>query len=170
MTMTPGDIAEAFARARTQAGMGRDEDAARSIEEILAADPRHLGAILLKAWLRGEDREWDEALALTRQGASLWPRSAEAQNALARCLHGLGRDDEALERAEAARALLDEGDNAVHAAAVYLTLVWCLREKRRYREAVAAAEEGLSRAPDAVLAQWASQVQDELRRAEKERC
>jgi tetratricopeptide (TPR) repeat protein len=168
--MTPGDIAEAFARARTQAGMGRDEEAARSVEEILAADPRHLGAILLSAWLHGEDREWDEALSLTRHAAALWPRSAEAQNALARCLHGLGRDDEALERAEAARALLAEGDNAVHASAVYLTLVWCLREKRRFRDAVAVAEEGLSRAPDAVLAQWASQVQDELRAAERERC
>ena len=167
---SPADIAATFARARTQAGMGRDEEATEAIEEILAADPRHLGAILLKAWLRGEDREWDESLDLTRQAAALWPRSSEAQNALARCLHGLGRDDEALERAEAARALLGEGDNAVHAAAVYLTLVWCLREKRRYREALAMAEEGLERAPDAVLAQWASQVQDELRAAEKERC
>ena len=166
----PGDLREACARARTQAGMGRDEDAAKSIDEILAADPRHLGAILLKAWMRGEDREWDEALALTRHGAALWPRSAEAQNALARCLHGLGKDDEALERAEAARALLAEGDNAVHAPAVYLTLVWCLREKRRYRDALAVAEEGLARAPDAVLAQWASQVQDELRTADRERC
>ena len=100
----------------------------------------------------------------------MWPRSAEAQNALARCLHGLGRDDEALERAEAARAMLDEGDNAVHASAVYLTLVWCLREKRRFREAIAMAEEGLKRAPDAILAQWATQVQDELIAAEKERC
>jgi tetratricopeptide (TPR) repeat protein len=170
MTLRPGDIAEAFARARTEAGMGRDEEAAASIEEILAADPRHLGALLLKAWLLGEEREWDESLALTRHAAALWPRSAEAQNALARCLHGLGKDDEALERAEAARALVDEGDNGVHAPAVYLTLVWCLREKKRYRDAVAAAEEGLDRAPDAVLAQWASQVQDELRAAEKERC
>ena len=54
--------------------------------------------------------------------------------------------------------LLDEGDNAVHAPPVYLTLVWCLREQRRFREAIAAAEEGLQRAPDAVLAQWATQV------------
>ena len=168
--MTPGEIAPAFARARTAAGMGRDEEAAALVEEILSADPRHLGALLLKAWLKGEEREWDESLALTRHAAARWPRSAEAQNALARCLHGLGRDDEALERAEAARALLGEADNAVHAPAVYLTLVWCLREKRRYREAVAVAEEGLERAPDAVLAQWASQVQDELRASEKERC
>ena len=168
--MTAADIAEAFARARTKAGMGRDEEASEAIEGILAEDPRHLGALLLKAWMRGEDREWEESLALTRQAAALWPRSSEAQNALARCLHGLGKDDEALERAEAARSLLDEDDNALQAAAVYLTLVWCLREKRRHREALAMAEEGLERAPDAVLAQWATQVQDELVEAEKERC
>jgi len=169
--MNAGDIAQAFARARTLAGMGRDDEAEAAIEAILVEDPRHLGAILLKAWLRGEDREWEESLALTRQGSALWPRSAEAQNALARCLHALGRDDEALERAEAARTLLDEGnDNAVHASAVYLTLVWCLREKRRFRDAIAVAQEGLQRAPDAVLAQWATQVQDELIASEKERC
>jgi tetratricopeptide (TPR) repeat protein len=168
--MSAEDVVEAFARARTMAGMGRDEEAAAAIEAILAEDPRHLGALLLKAWLHGEDREWDESLALTRHAAALWPRSSEAQNALARCLHGLGRDEEALERAQAARALLEEGDNAVHAAAVYLTLVWCLREQRRYREAIAMAEEGLQRAPDAVLAQWATQLQDELIAAEKERC
>lgn len=169
--MNAADMAETFARARTLAGMGRDEQAAEAIEAILAEDPRHLGAILLKAWLLSEDRQWDEALALIRHGAALWPRSSEAQNALARCLHGMGRDDEALERAEAARALLDaDPGNAVHAGAVYLTLVWCLREKRRFREAIAAAEEGLQRAPDAILAQWATQVQDELVAAEKERC
>ncbi len=151
--------------------MGRDEQAAEAIEAILAEDPRHLGAILLKAWMHSEDREWDEALSLIRHGAELWPRSPEALNALARCLHGMGQDDEALERADQARALLDaDPANAVHAAPVYLTLVWCLREKRRFREAIAAAEEGLRRTPDAILAQWATQVQDELIAAEKERC
>jgi len=169
--VSPADIAETFARARTLAGMGRDEQATQAIEEILAQDPKHLGAILLKAWMRSEDREWDDALALVRHAADLWPGSAEAQNALARCLHEMGRDDEALERAQAARALLDgDAANAVQATAVYLTLVWCLREKRRFREAIDAAEEGLRRTPDAILAQWATQVQDELIAAEKERC
>ena len=161
---------ETYARARMLAGMGRDEEAAAAVEEILAADPRHLGALLLKAWLAADDRDWDGSLAITREAAALWPGSAEAQNALARCLHEMGRDEEALERAQAARALLDEPDNARHAPAVYLTLVWCLREMRRFREAIAAAEEGLERTPDAVLAQWATQVQDELIAAEKERC
>ena len=45
-----------------------------------------------------------------------------------------------------------------------------LREMRRYREAIAVAEEGLQRMPDAVLAQWATEIEDELVAAEKERC
>jgi tetratricopeptide (TPR) repeat protein len=168
--MTEGETREAFARARTLAGMGRDEEAAAAVAAILEADPRHLGALLLKAWMAAEDRDWEGSLAVTRQAAELWPRSAEARNALARCLHEMGRDEEALAAAQAARALLDEEGNAVHASGVYLTLVWCLRELRRFEEAVAAAEEGLERAPDAVLAQWATQVQDEWLAAEKERC
>ena len=170
MTLTEAGLREAYARARTLAGMGRDEEAEALVAEILAFEPRHLGALLLKAWLASEDRDWEGSLDITRRAAALWPRSAEARNALARCLHAMGRDEEALAAAQEAKALLDEGDNAPQASAVYLTLVWCLRELRRFREAIAAAEEGLERAPDAVLAQWATQVQDELIAAEKERC
>ena len=56
------------------------------------------------------------------------------------------------------------------AAPVYLTLVWCLREKRLFREALDVAEEGLARIPDAILAQWAATVEEELAEAEKEEC
>jgi len=159
-----------FERARTLAGVGRTADAVRLVEAVLAADPDHCGALILRASLHAEEREWPEALALNERAARRWPRSAEALNALARCLHALGRDAEGLEVASRARSLLDEGDNGLQAAAVYLTLVWCLREMRRYREAIAAAEEGLARAPDAVLAQWASELEDELVAAERERC
>ncbi|PYQ40599.1 MAG: hypothetical protein DMF77_17970 [Acidobacteria bacterium] len=120
----------------------------------------------------GAPRRPDPArvLALNDRAARLWPRSAAALNALARCFHALGRDAEGVEVARAALAVLDEGDNGAQAAAVYLTLVWCLRELRRYKEAIAAAEEGLARMPDAVLAQWASRIEEELVEAEKERC
>jgi hypothetical protein len=91
-------------------------------------------------------------------------------NALARCLHVQGRDAEALPAVERARDLLKEGDNFHQTSAVYLTLVWCLRELRRYPEAVAAAEEGLLRCPDAVLAQWATVVEEELAEAESTEC
>jgi len=111
-----------------------------------------------------------EALLLLDRAVSAWPRSAQALDARARCLHALGRDEEALAHAREALALLGEGDNFRHAGSVYLTMVWCLRELRRYREALAVAEEGLRRTPDAVLAQWASQVEEDIVRAERERC
>ena len=38
------------------------------------------------------------------------------------------------------------------------------------REALAVAEEGLRRWPDAVLAHWASQLEEELAAADAERC
>ena len=167
--MTRDAVAD-FDRARTLAGMGRVAEAVPVQEALLDADPAHLGALLLRATLHAEEREWDQALDLNQRAARLWPRSAEAVNAFARCLHAMGRDQEALKAAHDARALLDEGDNFKQTASVYLTLVWCLREMRRLREAVAVAEEGLARAPDAVLAQWATEIQEELIASDKERC
>ena len=159
-----------FDRARTLAAMGRLAEAVLLLDAILAEDPAHLRALILRATLHSEEREWERALELYERAARLWPRSAEALNAYARCLHARGQDQEALKVAHAALAVLGEGDNFTQTAAVYLTLVWCLREMRRYREAIAVAEEGLARMPDAVLAQWATQIEEELVVAEKERC
>ena len=159
-----------FDRARMLAGMGRVAEAVPLLDAILREDPAHLGALILRATLHSEDREWEAALELNDRAARLWPRSAEALNALARCLHARGRDQEALKVAHQARVLLGEAENFGQTAAVYLTLVWCLREMRRYREAIAVAEEGLERMPDAVLAQWATQIEEELVAAEKEEC
>ena len=82
----------------------------------------------------------------------------------------MGEDHRALSAAQEAKRLLPEADNLRHAAPVYLTLVWCLRELRQFKEALAVAEEGLAVIPDAVLAQYASLVEQELAAAEKERC
>ena len=89
---------------------------------------------------------------------------------MARCLHILGRNEEALAAARRAHEVLPEGDNFRETSSVYLTLVWCLRDLRRLPEAVAVAEEGLLRCPDAVLAQWAGVVEEELAESERERC
>ena len=159
-----------FSRARVLVGLGRVDEAQLLLEAILQSDPTHLGALLMQGGLRTEDRDFPGALALYEKAAQARPRSAEAHNAVARCLHALGRDRDALEHAEAARALLREGDNFAQTSAVYLTLVWCHRELREFKEAVAAAEEGLALAPDAILAQWASQVEMEMMEAEKEEC
>lgn len=157
-------------RARSLAVSGRAKESLGVLDEVLAADPDHLGALQLKAGLLLEAREGEDALAAYERAARAWPRSAEAWNGLARGLHALGRDRDALAAAEAARRLLGEGDNSLQTAPVYLTLVWCLRELRLFKEALAVAEEGLAAIPDAVLAQYASLVEQELAEAEKEEC
>ena len=159
-----------FDRARSLAVSGRIEEALSALDDILAGDPDHLGALQVKAGLLLETREGEGALALYERAARVWPRSAEAWNGLARGLHALARDHEALAAAEAARRLLGEGDNFLQTAPVYLTLVWCLRELRLFKEALAAAEEGLATTPDVVLAQYASLVEEEMLEAEKEEC
>ena len=160
----------AFARAQLLAVRGRGEEALAAIDEVLAAEPSHLGALLLKAEVLLEAREVEEAIGVCRQAVQAWPLSAEGYNGLARALHAVGDNAGALEAAQEARRLLGDGDNFRQAAPVYLTLVWCLRERRQYKEALAMAEEGLARVPDAVLAEWAAVVEQELAEAEKERC
>jgi tetratricopeptide (TPR) repeat protein len=149
---------------------GRHAEAEAELDGILAREPEQPAALLLKATVLLEKRQDLAAMELCRRAVAVTPRSAEALNALARCLHALGRDEEALAIAQQAREVLGEGDNFRETAPVYLTLLWCLRELRRYREAVALAEEGLLRSPDAVLAQWASIVEEELAESEQERC
>jgi tetratricopeptide (TPR) repeat protein len=166
-------VSEALLRlekARMLVARGRTDEASVLLDEALAADPADEGALSLLAEIKLEARAEAEALALARRAAALWPRSAQARSGLARCLHAVRDDDAALEEALEARRLLDEGDNRRHAAPVYLTLVWCLREKRKLREALAVAEEGLARVGDAVLAHWAGTVEEELAAAEQEEC
>lgn len=159
-----------FDRAQLLAARGSVGEALEAVDALLTQDPDHVPALLLKAGLLLDARKGDEALVLYERAAAVQPRSAEAVNGVAMCLHALGRDDDALAEAERARLLLDEGDNFRFAASVYLTMVWCLREQRRFREALDAADEGLARSPDAILAQWASLVEEELAEAEKEEC
>jgi tetratricopeptide (TPR) repeat protein len=161
--------AASLARARMLAARG-SEEALEAVDAVLVEEPDNPDALLLKARLLLERRDGDAALAVHRRAAALCPCSCEALDGLARCLHALGHDSEALEVAFRARALLNEGENFRHAGAVYLTIVWCLRELRRLREALAVAEEGLERCPDAILAQWASLVEEELAEREKEEC
>jgi tetratricopeptide (TPR) repeat protein len=164
------DLAADLTRARLLLARGSLSEAGAAVDRVLAAEPRHVDALLLKAALLLDDRRGPQALPFLERACAAAPGSAAAFNGLARCLHALRRDGEALEAAQAAKRLLADPANAREVAPVYLTLVWCLRELRRYREALAAAEEGLARTPDAVLAQWASQVEEELEAAESEEC
>jgi tetratricopeptide (TPR) repeat protein len=162
--------AAGFDEARLLAAQGSLSAALDAVEGILLEEPGHLPALLLKGSLLLELRREEAARAAYEAAVAAAPRSSEALNGLARCLHALGRNDEALLAGERARGLLGEGDNFRFAAPVYLTLLWCLRDMRRFKEALAIADEGLARCPDAVLAQWASQVEEELSEAEQEEC
>ena len=156
--------------ARYMALGGKVRAALVALDRILSGEPEHVEALLLKAWLLLDLRDGESALELSQLATRLRPDSAEARNGLARCLHMLGRNDEALRAAERARACLENEPSSLHVGPVYLTLLWCLREKRMFREALEVAEEGLARCHDSVLAQWASMVEEELAEAEQERC
>ena len=56
------------------------------------------------------------------------------------------------------------------ASVVYPQLIEVLREGRRFKEALEAAEEGLALTHDPLIARLADEIADELAEAEKERC
>lgn len=156
--------------ARVLAAQGEWTAALALIETLLQREPANVGALLLKAGVLLQSREEQAALTHFERASALAPSSAEAHNGLARCLHAVHRNDEALARALFSLELLARPENFSQIAPVYLTLVWIHREMRRFKEALRAAEEGLARCPDAVLAQWASVVEEELEEAQQDRC
>ncbi len=157
-------------QARLLAALGEWSAALRALDALLEREPAQLPALLLKASVLLQSRKEERALEQFERATALAPSSAEAANGLARCLHAMGRNQEALARALGAQALLARQENFAQIAPVYLTLVWIHRETRHFKEALAAAEEGLARCPDAVLAQWASVVEEELEQAQQDRC
>ena len=160
----------ALESARTLAVMGRGDEARATLCAILEREPEHAGALALLGEVLLNEREPERALPLLHRAAAADPSSAEAANLVARALHALGQHEEALASARRACALLADPRNFRETAPVYLTIVWCLRERRLLREALEVAEEGLRLTPDAVLADWASVVEQELAESEKERC
>lgn len=164
------DADQVCREARLLAHQGRAGQAQDLLARLLAAHPGYVPALLLEGQLLDESRQPLLALARYERATTLAPGSAAAWNARARLLRALGRGDEALGAAARARELLALEENFAETGPVYLTMLLCLRDQQRYPEALAAAEEGLSRTPDAVLAEWASQVEQELARAQEERC
>jgi tetratricopeptide (TPR) repeat protein len=164
------DAEELCREARLLAHQGRSAEASALVGELLAEHPSHAPALLLQGQLLDEGHQPLAALTCYEQATALAPGSAAAWNARARQLRALGRGDEALSAVSRAREVLALEENFAETGPVYLTLLLCLRDQRRYLEALAAAEEGLARTSDAVLAEWASQVEQELARAQEERC
>jgi len=161
---------EVLDRARLLLARGEVPEARSVLEALLVEHPGDPRVLLLLSSALLSAREGEEALALARRAVEADPSSAEAYNEVARTLHALGRNEEAVEAAHAARRLLPLARNAPQTAPVFLTLVWCLRDLRRYKEALSLAEEGLALVPDSILAGWASDVEEELAHAERERC
>lgn len=168
--MSAGETRADLAEARYRAARGDLTPALELVDELLRAEPDNAGALVLRSSLLVSLRRELEAIECSSAAVAAAPSTAETWNGLARALHAAGRDPEALEAAVRAESLLSDPANARFGSAVYLTLVWIHRELRQFREAVSWAEKGLQRSPDAVLAQWASEVQQEWEKAEQEEC
>lgn len=164
-----GAVSEVSA-ARLLALRGERPAALEALGLRLERHPDDVEALILRGRLLQEERDPEGARRDLERAVALAPGSAEALNGLARCLLSAGRVEDAVERAEQARSRLDEGDNYIQAGPVYLTLVWCRREQRRFREALRLVDEGLARCDDSLLAEWAATLEEELAEAERERC
>jgi len=75
-----------------------------------------------------------------------------------------------LENLSDARVAAFRAKDARAASMVYPQLIQVLREARRYREALEAAEEGLALTHDPLIARLADEIADELAAADSERC
>jgi tetratricopeptide (TPR) repeat protein len=156
--------------ARVLAARGERPAAIAALSRVLGEDPDRVEALLLRGRLLLDERDAAAARRDLERAVALAPGSAEALNGLARCRLADGALDAAQQLAGRALERLAEGDNYIQTGPVYLTLVWCLREQRRFREALALINEGLLHCDDALLAEWASTLEDELAEAEQERC
>ncbi|HEY7410801.1 MAG TPA: tetratricopeptide repeat protein [Vicinamibacteria bacterium] len=163
------EVGRGFQEARVLALVERREDALALLDQVLAAVPNHLGALVLRSDVLCALGRPGEALVYAREAVQGWPTAAVAHSALARCLEALGQAPEALQAAQESRRLL-AGAEPGEAAVVFATLVGCLRHARLFREALAAALEGHERTGDAILAEWAVEIEQELAAAERERC
>ncbi len=106
------DLDRLFAAAQQEYQQGRPERAEQLYGEVLAADPRHTGALHLMGILAAETGRHEQALELIRKAISIDPASGVYHRNLGAVLQMMGRLEEAA--AECRQALrLTPGD--VHA-------------------------------------------------------
>jgi len=84
---------------------GRDEEAARSLAGLLAAEPDNPDALYLMASVATRRGERAEAARMLERAVALRPRAAEFRNALGNACVALGRTDDAI---AAYRAAVDQ--------------------------------------------------------------
>ena len=79
-------------------------------------------------------------------------------------------DDDRIAALHLARSLARDAKDVRAASLAYPPLIGLLREARRYKEALAVAEEGLALTHDPMIARLADEVAHEFAQAEQERC
>jgi tetratricopeptide (TPR) repeat protein len=94
-----------FQQALSLHRQGRTDEAARAYQQILAAEPAHLDALIHLGVLRLGEGHAGEAETLLRQAVTVSPGSPEALGNLAAALQALGRHDEAATHYERALAV-----------------------------------------------------------------
>ncbi len=141
-------LAEAYINAAAaELSRGRDEDALRWIDKLLAFFPQHPGALGVRTVPLRHLERLDEALETARRAVTMAPGNGEALLAMAEVLQALGRTAEALagyDRAIAAPGL------AVEKALVNKAV--CLMEAGDKQAAQAGFELALERFPNSVSA------------------
>ena len=139
-------MTDAFTQAIDSFRKGQRAEAAERCEQILASDPKHLGALRLLSEIRYIGGRTDDALALAQRVAAIEPENAQNQAALAIILARLERWSDALPCFEALLATRPNDHVALNGRGVALSHLG------RYDEAIAAFTSALAAKPDFVEA------------------
>ena len=163
------DAGAQFSRARTpRRHWARTEEAVALLDRSAGVGPRASMAVSSSApSLHAGGARVGEALVLNEQCGEAVAAVGGALNALARRLHARGRDQEALKTAHGRAPSSGRGQLHPDRRRLPHARVVPARDARRYREAIAVAEEGSRGCPTPVLAQWATQIEEELIAAER---
>jgi Flp pilus assembly protein TadD len=98
-----------FRAAQLATALGRDEDARRRLEAVLARHPDHAGAANDLAWALLDDGEDPERALALAEGAAARLRSAQILDTLGRAYLAAGKNEQALSTLkQAAQASPDE--------------------------------------------------------------
>ena len=138
-----------FEQARALHQRGQLARARRLYEEVLAAQPRHPGALNLLGLLLGQSRQFSRAAALFAQAAEIEPHNIAAHNNRGMALQELEQWDAALASYEAAIRIKHDY------AAAHFNRGNALARLGRRREALASLEQALALEPGLVEAQFA---------------
>lgn len=128
--------------ARIQLGAGRGDDAMRRIDQLLARQPNHGPALLLKAKRLSEMRRAAEALPVARAAAQQLPSSGEARVTFAEALLATGDADAAF------KEFIEVTRTDANVSGAYLGLTRAAMALERDKEAVVFARDAARRFPD----------------------